>query len=395
MGRVMRLRRRATPELPGIHGVARVERRLRQAPARLRPGDILVLNHLDLDRDTAQAIVDSGAVAVLNGSPMLSGRFPARGAGVLVDGGVLILDRLGADAVAAIPDGSAVRIDGDQIWLDEVSVGSGRVVDASVLSAEVAAADQGMTAQLEVFTRNSAEFVRREAGLLLHDEGLPDLRSAWSERPVVVVADAAGHQEQLAAARRFLTEQRPVFIGVQRGADSILAAGYRPQVIVVDATAEAPSAKALRAARDVVVRVDRGAGRVQGEDWERLGVRPSRCECGVGPEDLALLIADRGGASVIIGAGLHATLSDFLDRQRPGLAGTYLTRLKVGPGLVEAAALPVLYAGRVRPRHLLGVTLAGLAAVAAAVFVTPVGHQWLQELTSWLTATGSDLGLFS
>ena len=56
---------------------------------------------------------------------------------------------------------------------------------------------------------------------------------------------------------------------------------------------------------------------------------------------------------MIVGVGMHATLDEFLDRHRSGLASTYLTRLKVGPRLVDATAVPLLYSGRVRPRHLL------------------------------------------
>ena len=74
---------------------------------------------------------------------------------------------------------------------------------------------------------------------------------------------------------------------------------------------------------------------------------------------------------------MHATLEEFLDRQRPGLASTYLTRLKVGPTAGRRhRRCPQLYSGRVRPWHVLLVLLAGLVAVAAAIAVTPVGQQW-------------------
>jgi uncharacterized membrane-anchored protein len=86
---------------------------------------------------------------------------------------------------------------------------------------------------------------------------------------------------------------------------------------------------------------------------------------------------------------LHASLEEVLDRQTPGLAGTYLTRLKMGHLLVDAASVHLLYSGRVRPRHVFLVLLAGLLALAAAVAVTPVGQEWLTALTDYLQ------GLFS
>jgi uncharacterized membrane-anchored protein len=130
--------------------------------------------------------------------------------------------------------------------------------------------------------------------------------------------------------------------------------------------------------------VDRGGDRSAATALERLGVRPLRVETGATPEDTALILADAGDASVIVGVGMHATLDEFLDRQRSGLASTYLTRLKVGPRLVDASAVPRLYSGRVRPRHLYVVMLGGLAALAAAVSVTPVGHVWAGDLATAL-----------
>jgi uncharacterized membrane-anchored protein len=130
----------------------------------------------------------------------------------------------------------------------------------------------------------------------------------------------------------------------------------------------------------VVVLVERGATRAATERFERLGVRPLRFESGATAEDAALILADSGDAYLIVGVGMHATLDEFLDRRRAGLASTYLTRLKVGPRLVDAAAVPHLYDGQVRPRHLLAVTIAGLVALVAAVGVTPVGQEWAADL---------------
>lgn len=175
-----------------------------------------------------------------------------------------------------------------------------------------------------------------------------------------------------------------MLIGVDRGADAIRAAGLRPDVVVVSADAEddeLPEIRTLKAARDVVLRVDRGATRAAGERFTKIGVTPLLFESTATTEDAALILADSQEASVIVGVGMHATLDEFLDRQRAGLASTYLTRLKVGPRLVDATAVSTLYSGRVRPRHLLAVLLAGLVALAAAIGTTPVGQEWADALT--------------
>jgi uncharacterized membrane-anchored protein len=260
----------------------------------------------------------------------------------------------------------------------------GRELDAAAIDAEMEAARRGMVSQLQTFTHNSIELLRREQQLLLHGIGLPALRTKLTDRPVVVVADAHELATRSKALKSFLAEQRPVLVGVDAGADALLSAGHQPHIVVVTADGEPPSAKVLRAAKDVVMVVEPGAARSTAERLERLGARPHRLETTTSAQDAALLLVDAAEPRVIVEVGTQASLEDFLDRSRGGLASTYLTRLKVGARLVDAAAVPTLYSGRVRPRHLLLALLVCVIAVAAAVASTPVGHEWTVDAQAWL-----------
>ena len=376
-------RQRPPAPPPGLVGTARVDRRTRLLLPRLRPGDVAVVDHLDMDRATAQGLVDAGVSAVVNAAPMISGRYANLGPEVLAAAGVVLVDGIGVPGLGAIKDGSRVRLHEATVYVEDEAVAAGRPVDADTVRAQMAEARTGLATQLETFTHNSTEFLRREQDLLLHGRGLPRPATRIAGRPVVVVVRGHEYAAELRAIRPYLREQEPVLIGVERGADALVEAGYHPDIVVLSGGADdehRPSAKTLRAARDVVVCVDRGGDRSATEALERLGVRPLRLESAATPEDAALILADAGDASVIVGVGMHATLDEFLDRQRSGLASTYLTRLKVGPRLVDASALPQLYSGRVRPRHLYVVMLGGLAAMAAALSVTPVGHVWAGDL---------------
>jgi uncharacterized membrane-anchored protein len=377
-------RTRPATSAPGLTGTARVERRTRVLLPRLRPGDIAVLDHLDMDRATAQGLVDAGVSAVLNAAPMISGRYPNLGPQLLTEAGILVLDNV--EGAFTIADGATVRIHDEVVFAGDAAVAMGREVDHHTVNREMAAARAGMGSQLETFTHNSTEFLRREEGLLLHGLGLPEPATRIAGRPVVLVVPGRGSQRRLAAIEAFIREQDPVLVGVDRGADLLLDAGHRPDLVLLSNTAgdaERPSAKALRTARDVVVRVDSG-GRLHAEQLERLGVRPLPLESSATSEDAALLLLAAEEARLIVGVGLHASLEEVLDRQRPGLAGTYLTRLKVGHLLVDAASVHLLYSGRVRPHHVFLVLVAGLLAVATAVAVTPVGQEWLAALTDYL-----------
>jgi uncharacterized membrane-anchored protein len=262
----------------------------------------------------------------------------------------------------------------------------GREVDVHTVDREMAQARAGMGSQLATFTHNSTEFLRREEGLLLHGLGLPEPATRIARRPVVVVVPGSRSRRGLASIEAFIREQDPVLVGVDRGADLLLDSGHRADIVLLSNAAgddERPSAKALRAARDVVVRVDSG-GRLHAEQLERLGVRPLPLESSATSADAALLLLEAEAARLIVAVGLHASLEEVLDRQNPGLAGTYLTRLKVGHLLVDAASVHLLYSGRVRPRHVFLVLLVGLLALATAVSVTPVGQEWLAALTDYL-----------
>jgi uncharacterized membrane-anchored protein len=386
----MKLARRSGHDatLPGLAGTAKVDRRTRSLLPRLGRGDIAVIDHLDLDRATAQKLVDAEVSAVVNRVRFVSGRYPTLGPSVLARAGVVLVDDLSPQDWSAIRDGQRIRIDDGVVFDGDREIARGRRLDHDTLEDDLERARGGMAAQLESFTHPSTEVLRRESDLLLHGKGSPRLATRVEGRPAVVVVAGPDLAEELRGLRSWLREQHPVLIAVDTAADTLLAAGHRPDVVVLSSPhqgEEMVSAKVLRGARDVVVVVDRGEGKTPLDSLERLNVRPLRFETGALPEDAALMLASLSHASLVVGAGVHASLDDFLDRQRTGLASTYLTRLRVGPQLVDARAVPALYSGRVRAWQLWLALLAGLIAVAAAIGVTPVGQQWFDDLRPALT----------
>ncbi|MCH1867034.1 putative cytokinetic ring protein SteA [Nocardioides sp. CFH 31398] len=391
------VRTRRPDTQPGLTGRARVVGRTagrREAALRgLRRGEVLVLERTDLDRATAQAAIDAGAAAVVNASSSISGRYPTLGAGLLADAGVVHLDRVGVAVLDAVRDGTVVRIHEGRLHVEgssdadgAASSFEGRVLDASSVVDLQARARTSMSAHLESLTLHTGEFLKREHRLLLHGAGLPDPTTSLAGRPVVVVAAGHEHRAELRAVRAFVREQRPVVIGVDTGAVVATDVGMKPDVVVVSAPGDdrgLPPAAVLRHAGDVVLVEPRGGSGGSGtatadtaDRLARLGLTPLTVRTSATPEDTALLLAHHRGASAVVGVGMHATLEELLDGERPGLGSTHLTRLEIGPRLVDAAALPGVYAGRVGLRHVVGVLLVGLLALLAAILVTPVGQEW-------------------
>jgi uncharacterized membrane-anchored protein len=267
-------------------------------------------------------------------------------------------------------------------------VAEGRTLTADDVAEQLADAQAGLAAQLATLTHNSAEFLRRDEALILHGEGVPSLRTRLRRRPAVVVGQGPDDAAELRRIRRYLREVRPVVVTTAAGLAVARAGGLTPEVVVLDPRAdELPPADALRACRDVVLIEAPGGARPAGgkpDGFERIGVRTVTMRTTAASADAALLLADACGATPVVGVGLRGTVEEFLDGNRDGLGSGYVARLKVGPRLVDASAVPMLYSGQLRARHAYLVLLVGLVAVAAAIASTDVGHQWAIDLRDHL-----------
>ncbi|MBW0103913.1 putative cytokinetic ring protein SteA [Pseudonocardia sp. KRD291] len=363
---------RSRPELPGLTGPARADRRTEALLRRLRPGDIAVLDQIDLDRATADALVNAEVAAVVNAAPSISGRFPNLGPQILVTAGIPLVDDAGSELLRAVRDGVKVRLHDGVLYSGEQPLGEGRVQTEDSVADALAEAKSGLTHQLEAFAANTIEFMRRERSLLLDGFGVPDVDVELAGRQVVVVAPGYDHVAVLRSLRPFIREYRPVLIGVGAGADALMAAKYKPDLILSDPSEV--STEALMSGADVVVPAFAdghapGLHRVQD-----LGASAVTFPSMANPEDLALLLAHHHGAQMTVTVGLSASMAEFLDRGRSGSnASTFLTRLQTGGGVVDGTMIAAMYRSRMSFGPLLLLVLAAIVAVVVALLVSGAG----------------------
>ena len=278
-----------------------------------------------------------------------------------------------------VSDGDSLRVLDGEVWLGDEPVARGDVLDMDRVAERTEQARAGLAARLEAFTLDAAEYLRREHALLLDDVGHPQPgRTTFRGREVLVVSAAHDHRADLHALRPYLRDRHPVLIGVDAGADALLDVGLTPDVVVGDLDSAVRRGPALRR-RDGRAHGARRPARPMRERLERYGVEPVPFAAAGTAEDAALLLADAGGADVIVLAGSHSDLVEFLDRGRSAMASTFLTRLRVGPRLLEARTAARLHGTRLPPWHLVLLVLAGLLAVAVAVGTTPVGQEWVDS----------------
>jgi thiamin pyrophosphokinase catalytic region protein len=351
-----------------------VDARTKKLTKRLRPGEIAVIDHTDLDRVSAEALVECQPVAVLNASPSVSGRYPNLGPGILLEAGIPLVDDLGPD-IMRLREGQEVTVDGAQVIRKGEILAEGVAQTRQSVDEAMQAAKAGLALQLEAFAANTMEYMKAERDLLLNGVGMPDIDTSMSGRHVLVVVRGYSYKEDLAALRPYIREYKPVIIGVDGGADAVLEAGLKPQIIVGDM--DSVSDKALACGAEVVVHAYRdgrapGLGRVQD-----LGVDHKVFAATGTSEDIAMLMADEAGAELIVAVGTHATLLEFLDKGRAGMSSTFLTRLRVGSRLVDAKGVSRLYRTRISGWQLFLLALAGLVALVVALMATPAGQTFL------------------
>lgn len=371
-----------------ITGRARLGRRTKELVKRLGPDDVAIVDHADLDRVSAQELAESGVRAVVNVSPSTTGRYPNPGPLELVRAGVRLVDTPGAPLFDEVSDGELVHLDGATLRRNGSILAEGVVLDAGSLEAALAEHQSRVAHALEAFAENTLLHLREEAGTLAAGIQLPPLRTRLRDRHVLVVARGPGYKSDLRMVRPYVREFRPVVVAVDGGADALREVGLEADLIVGDF--DSVSDAALKGKAELVVHAYPD-GRAPGtERLRRLGLDHLTVSAPGISEDLALQLAHELGARLIVAVGTHFNLVEFLERDREGMASTFVTRLKVGESLVDAKGVSRLVSHRVGvwPLAVFGAT--GVAAIVVAVLASPALRTVIESLGR---AIGNGLGL--
>jgi uncharacterized membrane-anchored protein len=372
--------RRDRGPLDGSAAPARVDRRTKNLTKRLRSGDVAVIDHADLDRVSAEALVACKPSAVVNASASISGRYPNVGPEILLAAGIPLVDAAGPD-VMALKDGTPVHLDGGRILFGDRVVAEGTLLDHSAVEAAMARAREGLSDEIEAFAQNTMDYLRKERDLLFDGVGVPDIATELDGRHVLIVVRGYHYKDDLETLGSYIREYKPILIGVDGGADALLEARHKPHLIVGDM--DSVSDDALRCGAEIVVHAYRD-GRAPGLERVRsLGVDPVVFPATGTSEDVAMLLADDKGATLIVAVGTHATLVEFLDKGRPGMASTFLTRLRVGGKLVDAKGVSRLYRSRISMGTIAVMLAVALLALFAALWSTDGGRALLQVVAAW------------
>ncbi len=367
-----------------ITGVLRKDRRTKNLVRRLRKGEIALLAHTDLDPVAAEALVQRGVAAVVNTQPTLTGRFPTTGALVLLRCGIPIVETREPEAFDRFREGRFAILDLERGFLsqDGAAVSIIPLTEAEVQK-RLQESERRLLEALEAFAENTLTYLRQEGKHLLSSPlPLPPLKVPIAGRHALIVVRGHHYREDLMAIRNYIRDRRPVLIGVDGGADALLELGYKPDIIVGDM--DSVSEDALKCGAELVVHAY-SDGRAPGlERVQKLGLTAYVFPVGGTSEDAAMLLAYEAGAELLVAVGTHASVVEFLEKGRQGMASTFLTRLRVGHKLVDAKGVSALYTTGVRWWHIFALFLFGVLVGSGLIHLSPTLQTYLRPLWLWV-----------
>lgn len=360
-----------------IEAVARIDPKTKNMLHRMRPGEVAIILHEDLDQVAAEGLVDRGAAAVINCHRSITGRYPNAGPLVLARAAIPLIDDVGEVILDHVREGDLVRIDGGDIYVDDQVVARGTVLTGEVLDRAMARAEASIGDELERFVRNTMEYIAAERDLVLRGVGMPELRTKIDGRPCVIIVRGHEYRSDLRTIRHYINDMKPVLIAVDGAADALLEEGLTPDIIIGDM--DSVSTDALTGGAEIVVHAYPD-GRAPGLERVRaLGLDAHVFASAGTSEDIAMLIAYEKHADLLVAVGAHDNLVEFLDKGRGGMASTFVVRLKVGPRLVDAKGVNRLYRTQVRTRDMILLVGSAAATIAVAAYIVPAMRLWMRQ----------------
>ncbi len=351
-------------------GQVRLGRKTKELVKNLKSREIAVIDHPDLDAVGAMQLADSGVSVVLNAADSITGRYPNLGPELLLERGIVLIDRLGDAIFTQLQDGDQIQIVQQNIYLNEHLVASGRLVTRDLVLSLMEEARKNIDAEVFKFVDNTIEYMQKEKQLMLADLIIPKVRTPIKDRHVVVVVRGINYRDDLRAIGAYIDDMNPVLIGVDGGADALLEFGHTPDLIIGDM--DSVSSETLNCGAEILVHAYQDGRSPGARRLSELGIDYKIFPAPGTSEDIALLLAYELGAQLIVAVGLHSNLIDFLEKGRPGMASTFLTRMKIGSILVDAKGVSQLYKGKagILPIPLL------IAAVIPILLIIMLATSW-------------------
>lgn len=362
-----------------LEGTARTGRKTKDLVKELLPGEIAVIAHKDLDQVAAQSLAEAKVRAVINCAPSISGRYPNLGPRYLLENAIPLID-VDDETMVDTLNKKRIQVDTESGTITDLETGvkliSGQPWTESAVKEKLERARANLHDEVARFIDNTLEYAKREKGFVLGDVRIPELRTVFADRHVVVVVRGQNYKQDLQAIASYIDEVNPVLVGVDGGADALLEMGLIPDLIVGDM--DSVSDRALHSGAELLVHAYPDGTAPGLARLEKMNMPAKTIAAPGTSEDIALLVAYEKGADIIVAVGTHSNIIDFLEKGRPGMASTFLVRLKIGSILIDAKGLSKIYRGKPRKSYVVQIAVAALAPLLLITLMSPIVRQFLR-----------------
>ncbi len=401
----------------------RVDRKTKKLAKRIQPGEIAVINHVDIDEVAANSLVEAKVKLVINAAESISGRYPNKGPGILTENNILIIDRVGEELFNNVSEGETLLIEDGKIFRGDELIGEGdvltrekvavqiklaydnlgeeldRFIDNTIeyakkekgfilgeveipkvktkkVAVQIKLAYDNLGEELDRFIDNTIEYAKKEKGFILGEVEIPKVKTKYQGKQVLIVVRGQDYKEDLATMISYIEEVKPILVGVDGGADALMEFGYKPDVVVGDM--DSVSDESLKAAGEIVVHAYTD-GRAPGlKRVQDLGLDAVVFPAPGTSEDIAMLIAYEYNAELIVALGTHSNIIDFLEKGRKGMASTFLVRMKIGAKLIDAKGVNLLYRSKLKIKYIWALIATALFPVLILASLSPRMQQFIQ-----------------
>lgn len=368
-----------------IDGRARLDKKTKNLVKRLRPDDIAIIDHQDLDRVSAEALLDSQVKVVVNASKFCSGRYPNTGPLLLINAGLVLIDNIGSKIFDSVDEGERLMIKESVVYKDGRKVAQGQLLTFDNLENILKQARENITDEIDKFATNTLAYVQKEKGVVTAVQELPQLKVDLANKHCLIVVRGYDYKADLKMLKPYIRDIHPILIGVDGGADALLEEGLKPDIVIGDM--DSASDKALRSGAQLIVHAYKNGQAPGLERLKKLNLEGNVLKASGTSEDVAMYLAYEKGAELMVLVGSHANMVEFLDKGRQGMASTFLTRLKVGDRLVDAKGVSKLYQAKAKLGHLIIILAAAMVAVLAIITTSPTVRNFMSLVFSRIQLT--------
>lgn len=352
-----------------IKGRVKIDRKTKDLVKRLKPGDIPVILHEDIDEVAAYSLLEKKVKVVVNCAKSFTGSFPALGAKILLNNNVILIDNLGEEIFNQIKEGDVIEIQDEVVSLNGKYLCKANYLNKTEFETFYQQSFKKMEDLLEDFIQNTLEYAKKEKGFILGRFEMPEITTKIAGKHVLVVTRGSSFKKDIKAIKNYILEVKPVIIAVDGAADALIEERIKPNIILGDM--DSVSEKSLFMCDEIVVHSYVNGYAPGLKRIESLGLKAKIISCPGTSEDVALLFAYEKGAELIVSVGSHISMLDFLEKGRKGMSSTFLVRLKIGSKLVDARGVSKLYSERINLRYLGILLLSALIPIVAILMGTP------------------------